>query len=202
MTSETRFRELIERIRGGDPASFEELVADFGDALRREVRFTLLDAQLRQIVSDSDICQSVVVRLLLGLKEGDFELHSPDDVLRLLKGIARNRVSELVRYWHTRKRDLNRNVSIDGNMPASLAATVSEPVETLVFNELVELVNHRLTKRDRQILMWRDQGLSWADIAAELGESGPDAVRKRHQRALDEIQEELTDDSGRSPAST
>jgi len=195
---ELSFAELVERIRSGDSESLRQLLTTYGDALKREVRFTLLDARLKQIVGESDIYQSVVVRFFLGMKDGNFDVQSPEDLQRLLKGIARVRIAELVRYWHTQKRDLNRTRQLG----ADIAERGLLPLDVLERTELVANVDGRLSQRDRDILQWRDEGRSWPQIADLLGERSSEAVRKRHERAMAEIQRELTDrDSPEKPYS-
>jgi len=177
----------MDRLRSDDPASLQLLLDEYGDALRREIRFTLLDARLRQFVGDSDVYQSVVVRFFVGMKDGDFEVRTPDDLMRLLKGIARKRVAELVRYWHARKRDLNRNGEIGRDIIDQLATADLPPPDALERSELLANVNGRLSARDRNILQWQSDGRSWSQIAELLRERSAETVRKRHERALAKI---------------
>jgi RNA polymerase sigma-70 factor (ECF subfamily) len=47
-----------------------------------------------------------------------------------------------------------------------------------------------LTAEERYLVDQRTQGREWAQIAADLGAS-PEALRKKHARALDRVAQEL-----------
>ncbi len=176
--------ELISRARVGDEVAIRSLLDSYGDAIRREIRFSLLDCRLRRVVEESDIFQSVVTQFVLGLKGGEFELHSAQELIGLLKTIARRRVAQQVRYWHAQRRDLRRNVGIDAFMEPFLQHRAPSPCDELVALELAEELARRLPDRDRLILQWRDDGASWKDIARRIDGRQPDAVRKQHERSL------------------
>ncbi len=167
------FTALVRRVRSEDPEAQQELLERYGDALRREIRFTLLDARLRQFIGESDIYQSVVCRFYAGMTNGGFVVESPADLLALLKGIARTRIAELVRYWHAQKRDLNRNVALNVTSTRDTTAIVPSPLDIMERHELLASINGRLPDRDRKILNWRVEGLRVRSIvqADRCGES-------------------------------
>jgi hypothetical protein len=185
------FSELIRLVQQGDAAAFERLMDEYSDAIKREVRFTLLDARLRRCVGESDVYQSVCLRFFSGLQEGRFCLESPQDLVRLLKGIARTRVAELVRFWRAQRRDLGRHLS--WTEVAGEVANESSPrlLDTLADAELARMVDERLSPEDRRILDWRSDGLTWLQIATQLGGCSGDSVRKRHERTLHKLVLEL-----------
>jgi len=51
-------------------------------------------------------------------------------------------------------------------------------------------VRSRLSEEERKLADLRGQGLSWAEIAAQLGENA-DALRFRLNRALDRVAQDL-----------
>ncbi|HKM57024.1 MAG TPA: sigma factor-like helix-turn-helix DNA-binding protein, partial [Isosphaeraceae bacterium] len=61
--------------------------------------------------------------------------------------------------------------------------------------EIVQEARRRMTPKERAILARREQGLEWAEIAAEMGGS-PDALRIRFSRAVARITRELGLDEG------
>ncbi|NLX98789.1 MAG: hypothetical protein GXY83_21735 [Rhodopirellula sp.] len=186
------FSELIERVRGGDAAAVEEFLGQYQDAVRREIRFLLLDARLRQIVSESDVCQSVMMRFLVGLWSGKYEIQRSEELVGLLKKIVRGRVADLARHWTAQRRDVRRNISSDHTHCVESAASDATPSELVANAELLDEIKRRLGDRPNRILGLRQQKKTWAEIAQELGEaSGPEAVRKQYERALARVAEEL-----------
>jgi RNA polymerase sigma-70 factor (ECF subfamily) len=57
-------------------------------------------------------------------------------------------------------------------------------------HELLVKFRERLDAEELRLVEMRSEGREWADIAAELGAS-PEAVRKRHSRAIDRVAREL-----------
>lgn len=188
----SNFSELIERVRGGDAAAVEQFLGQYQDAVRREIRFLLLDTRLRQIVSESDVCQSVMMRFLVGLWSGKFEIQRSEELAGLLKKIVRARVADLARHWTAQRRDVRRNVSSDHACSVESMTTKASPSQLVANAELLEEIKHRLGDRAQRILALRQQKKTWAEIAGELGESsGPEAIRKQYERALIRVAEQL-----------
>jgi DNA-directed RNA polymerase specialized sigma24 family protein len=188
------FSELLARVREGEPEALRLLLVEYGDAIRREVRFTLLDARLRRFVGESDVYQSVVMRFFSGAIDGNFTIDSAEDLVRLLKGIARTRIAELIRFWHAQRRNISRNTELGES--SQLADNLRSCGVVLETAELAEAAASLLAPADRQILAWRENGWSWQRIAEQLGAPSSDAVRKQHERALARIAAQL-DRSGR-----
>lgn len=194
MSKQTQsFSELIRLVQQGDAAAFERLVGEYGEAIQREVRFTLLDARLRSCVGESDVYQSVCLRFFSGMRDGRYRLETPRDLVDLLKGITRTRVAELARYWRAQRRDVGRKLSLTEVEVEEAGDTDPRPLDVLADAELVQAAGDRLSPEDRQVLGWRSDGLSWAEIALRLGCHSAEAVRKRHERSLARIALELND---------
>src|SRR5215470_12045704 len=92
MTNGDTLRSLLERIRAGDQQAATELVRRFEPALRRAVRLRLRDRQLRRFLDSSDICQAVLLRFFVRVATGQYDLDTPEQVLKLLATLARNQV--------------------------------------------------------------------------------------------------------------
>lgn len=185
------FSELMHRVRRGDADALQAVMDGYGQAIRREVRFTLLDTRLRRFVGDSDVYQSVVIRFFAGMREGSFRIESPVDLVRLLKGITRTRIAELVRFWHAQRRDLSRTTNDDALLFSNASDKGQSPDEVLVRAEMSAAIQRRLTPRDLEILRLRDDGLSWTGISAQLNGVSGEAVRKQHMRAMSRIAAEI-----------
>lgn len=200
MSEQTQsFTNLMQLVQQGDAAAFASLVDEYGDAIQREVRFTLLDARLRSCVGESDVYQSVLLRFFSGMRDGRYRLETPQDLVGLLKGITRTRVAELARYWHAQRRDVGRNLSLSAIETEDAGASVPQPVDVLADEELARAVGASLPPQDRQILDWRDDGLSWGEIADRLNCRSAEAIRKRHERTLGRIAAEFGSGTSAAP---
>jgi len=185
------FSELMLRVRQGDADALRVVLDDYGEAIRREVRFTLLDTRLRRFVGDSDVYQSVVIRFFAGMRNGNFRVDSSTDLVRLLKGIARNRIAELVRFWHAQRRDVSRTTNDDTVLSFDVSKHELTPDEVLARAETAAAIQQRLAPRDLEIMQLRDDGQSWQEIAGRLSAVSGEAIRKQHMRALSRIAAEL-----------
>jgi RNA polymerase sigma-70 factor (ECF subfamily) len=97
MSDEPAFQELTERVRAGDAAAAEDLVRRYEPVLRRMVRVRLVNARLRRLFDSSDLCQSVLASFFVRAALGQYELHKPADLLKLLATMARNKVIDKTR---------------------------------------------------------------------------------------------------------
>jgi DNA-directed RNA polymerase specialized sigma24 family protein len=178
------FAQLVTRAQQGDADAMERLLKEYGDAIQREIRFCLLDQRLRRVVGESDVFQSVIAQFALKLREGQYHFDTPSDLVGLLKTMARTHVAHLARFWQVRRRDLRKDTQLDAEGITEPAA--GDPTASSVAAR-VELLEHalgHLTDRDRQILYWRQEGVTWPEIARRLTVPSPEALRKQHERAL------------------
>ena len=90
------FAEFIRRVRSGDERAAAELVERYGPAIRRAVRVRLRDPRLQRLIESVDICQSVFASFFVRTALGQYDLESPDQLLKLLATIARTS-------WPTRR---------------------------------------------------------------------------------------------------
>ena len=103
------FRAFIARVRAGDEDAARELVERYEKVIRREVRLRLSDRTLRRVLDSMDISQSVLVSFFAKASSGGFEIETPDQLTRLLIGMARNKLAFQVRRQHARRRDSRLN---------------------------------------------------------------------------------------------
>ena len=104
------FVEFIRRIRQGDQAAAEALIRRYEPEIRLEIRTWLRvrDPRLRRVFDSMDICQSVLAIFFVRAAIGEFELDEPTQLIRLLVGMARNRLAEQVRFHQRQRRDVRR----------------------------------------------------------------------------------------------
>ncbi len=190
--SATSVGELLGKVRGGDAAAAEELVRTYEPELRRAIRVRLTDARLRRLVDSIDICQSVLAGFFVRTAAGQYDIQTPEELLKLLVTMARNRVIDWARRSQADRRDGRRDVSIEGNDGEQMqfASPQPGPVSVLVSRELLEQVRSRLAPEELKLMEQRAEGLDWNEIAAQTGDQA-NAVRMRLTRALDRVAEEL-----------
>lgn len=187
MTPADDFRDLIRRLRGGDGEAARALVERYEAAIRRAVRFRLTDTRLKAAFDSMDICQSVLGSFFVRAANGEYDLDGPEQLTRLLVGIARNKLASHARRQSAGKRDYRRAETPE---PADLAGTAPSPSRYAQAKELLRVVRERLTPDERQLADFRQEGLEWAEIGDRLGVS-PVVLRKRLSRAMDRVAAEL-----------
>src|SRR5262249_13414785 len=104
--------------------------------------------------------------------------------LKLLVGMARNKLAFQVRKERAECRDVRRVE--DGAREEDLAGAEATPSRHVAAHELLEEVRRRLTPDELQLVELRNGGLEWAEIARRLGGSA-EALRKKLARALDRV---------------
>jgi RNA polymerase sigma-70 factor (ECF subfamily) len=157
------------------------------------VRVRLRDPRLRRLIESVDICQSVFASFFVRTALGQYEFDSPDQLLRLLAAIARNKLAHLPNREHAARRD-QRRIS-PGAVIEICPAPGSSPSRHFAAVELLAEARRRMTPQERQLLERREQGRGWAEIAAELG-GNADALRIHLARAVERITKQLGLDDG------
>jgi RNA polymerase sigma-70 factor (ECF subfamily) len=189
MTGDSSFEDLIRRVRAGDENAAAELVRCYEPAIRRAARVRMVDTRLGRLLDSMDICQSVLASFFVRAALGQYELDKPEQLLKLLATMARNKLADHARQEHAARRD-NRRLAAGSADEKQVAAAGPTASQRLSARELLSEVQKRLSAEERQVADLRAQGREWADIAAELGAS-PEALRKRLTRAIDRVAQEL-----------
>src|SRR5262245_59779395 len=83
MADDSAFEELMRHVRAGDEEAAAELVRRYESKIRRVVRFNL-DSRLQRHFDSMDVCQSVLASFFVRAGLGQYELHTPGQVLNLL----------------------------------------------------------------------------------------------------------------------
>jgi len=183
------FLTFLNRVRTGDQKAAEELVRMYEPEIRREVRLRLRDSRLRRDFDSVDICQSVMASFFVRAALGQYDLKKPDELIRLLVTMTRNKLVSQVRKQQTQGRDIRRR---DAAGQEKLQNVAQGPTPSLLVanEELIEEFRKRMSPDEWRIAERRTQGLQWDAIAAEMGGTS-EACRKQLSRAVDRVSQEL-----------
>ena len=190
-TPRDEYTDFIRRIRQGDERAAEDLVRRYEVEIRLEVRswLRLRNPALRRVFDSMDICQSVLASFFARAAIGDFDLEEPPQLIRLLVGMARNKVAEQARHHQRQRRDVRRVGDLDLQAGA-IPARVETPSRLASGRELLQKFRERLSDEERRIADLRAKGHDWASVAAELGGTA-DGRRKQLARAVVRVEEDL-----------
>lgn len=189
MLDDQEFNGFVKRVRAGDEQAASELVRRYEPEIRREVRLRLRDPRLRRDFDSVDICQSVLASFFVRAALGQYELERPEQLLKLLVTMARNKLVHQVRKQRSQRRD-NRRLEVAGQEKLAMVAGGANPSELVARQELLQVFRNRMSAEERQLVELRSQGRDWAEIAAEVGGTA-EARRKQLARALDRIGQQL-----------
>ncbi len=181
---ENPFLSYVNRLRTGDEAALEELVARYAPVIRLEARMRLRSPHLRAVLDSMDICQSVLKSFFLRAAAGQFDIDRPEDLGRLLVQMACNKSLEAARREYAQKRDVRKSVKLGEE--AHLVSGGEDPVEIVEWRELLIRGRQMLTTVERELSDRRANGDSWEAIATALGGSA-DQHRMQLKRAQDRI---------------
>jgi RNA polymerase sigma-70 factor (ECF subfamily) len=189
MSELASFQDLIRRVRGGDEAAAAELVRHYEPVVRREVRLRLRDPRLRRAFDSMDVCQSVLLSFFVRAAAGQYELSTPQHLLKLLITMARNKLVKQVHRQRAGRRDHRRLATAPPDVfdPVGPGASPSRQVAA---RDLLQEAHKRLSEEERQLVELRTQGLEWAEVAREVGGTGG-GRRKQLERALRRVAHEL-----------
>jgi RNA polymerase sigma-70 factor (ECF subfamily) len=189
MSEELGFRDLILRVRAGDEEAAAQLVRRYEPAIRRAVQLRLHDSDLRRHLDSMDVCQSVLASFFVRAALGQYRLDEPEQLLRLLSAMARNKVAHQARRERAGRRDYRRRTA-DEDGAYSVPDPSPSPSAQVAAADLVEQARQRLTPQELHLLELRRQGRTWPEIASELGDN-PDALRIRLDRAVQRVTRDL-----------
>ena len=185
MTDEQSAGDLLRRLRAGDGAAAVEFVRRYEPEIRRAVRVRLTDPRLRRVLDSLDVCQSVLGNFFIRVAAGQLELDKPENLLRLLVTMAKNKVLDYARRQQAACRDQRRVAADDAGLDL-IADPAPGPSQVVIGRELLEQVRRELTDDERELADQRALGRDWPEIATARGAT-PDALRKKLTRALDRV---------------
>ena len=154
--------------------------------------------ELRSKLESIDVVQDVLMSVLKDL--GNFTYKTEGDFLRWLSRIAENRLRWHVQRLHMNKRDIRREVRLNGNRPtaedsvvAALDAVVTTTPSAIMskredLDKLTKAIDALKPEYRQVIILTRIEGLSYKEIGERLSKSA-DAARMLFSRAMAELTE-------------
>jgi RNA polymerase sigma-70 factor (ECF subfamily) len=195
MEPEAAFRALLRRVRGGDAGAAAELVRQFEPEIRRAVRLRLTDPRYRHVhrlIDSVDICQSVLGSFFVRAALGQYELETPNDLVRLLVTMAYHKLID-----QARKRANRLPVQGGAETLHNVREVGDTPSEIVGGQELLREFLGRMSPEERLLAELRAAGRSWTEIATRVGGS-KEAVRQQLARAIKRVARQLGLDEGGS----
>ena len=187
---EPSFAEFIRRVRAGDERAAAELVERHEPAIRRAVRVGATRGC--RLIESVDICQSVLATFFVRAALGQYDLENPDQLLKLLATIARNKLAGQANREHADRRD-QRRIN-PGAVIEECLAPGSSPSHQVSKREIVQEARRRMTPKERDTGAARAGFGMGRDRRGDGG--GPDALRICWSRAVARITRELGLDEG------
>jgi RNA polymerase sigma-70 factor (ECF subfamily) len=163
------FTALVARARQEEPEAVSELCRQYEPRVRMVAR-VLLGPALRPYLDSVDLVQSVHRSLLIGFREEKFEVSTPENLVALALTLLRRKVS---RQW----RRLRRQQRADGQQSspdllpqilADLTTPEVDPAEIAQYRDQLQQLCGLLDATDRQMLILRLDGFTFAEIAEQL----------------------------------
>src|SRR5437764_5211653 len=188
LTADNPFFIYVARLRAGDEAALEELVARYTPVIKLEARMRLRSPHLRAVLDSMDICQSVLKSFFLRAAAGQFDIDRPEDLRKLLVQMACNKSLEAARREYAQRRDARRSVGLGDE--AHQVPGGDDPVVEVEWQELLMRGRQMLSPDERKLAEARAAGRTWEEIAAELGGT-PDRLRMQFSRAQARVAEAL-----------
>jgi RNA polymerase sigma-70 factor (subfamily 1) len=195
LTIDDKTRHLVALAQDGDESALNQLCKVYGARVLWIIRLRM-GAELRTKLESMDLVQDVLMSALKDL--GNFTYKNEGDFLRWLSKIAENRLRNQLQRLHANKRDIRKEIRLNGYRPTVEDSFVAalEAVDTTTPSAIISKREEldKLTKaigalkpEFRQVVIWtKIEGLSYKEIGKQLGKSS-EAVRKLVSRALEEL---------------
>jgi len=190
MSQAQSFADFLRRIRLGDEQAAIELVQRYEPLIRREVRLGISDSRLNRAFDSIDVCQSVLASFFARAATGQYELESPDQLVKLLMSMARNKLASLARREQRLRRDARRVAATQPEDLEQVVDTAVSPSNIVLQRELVDRMRAELTDDERRIADLRVEGMGWEEVAERLGGSAQ-ARRMQLARGIERAAEHL-----------
>jgi RNA polymerase sigma-70 factor (ECF subfamily) len=190
MSPHVSFDEFMRRVRAGDEQAAAELVRQFEPLIRREVRYQLRDQRLYRLFDSMDICQSVLASFFVRTAAGQYDVHSHEQLVKLLVSMAHNKLASAARKQHRQRRDSRRVDPGGADKLLDVRDRSHSPSDLVAGEELLRRFRKSMSNEELRIADLRGQGLTWADVAARLGGT-VDSRRSQLSRAIDRVSREL-----------
>jgi RNA polymerase sigma-70 factor (ECF subfamily) len=185
---------LIERVKNGDLAAYNDIVTRYYDRIFARVSHLLKNRQ-----DAEEVTQDAFIRAQRGLDSFRGDASFSTWLYQIATNLAHNRYW----YWFRRKRDqsisLDQPLGEDGDMTLEnlMPSDVASPAEATVTQEFVDRVSecmHDLNSKHKEVLILRNvQNMSYDQIAVQLDIS-VGTVKSRIARARESLRESMGSD--------
>ena len=185
---------LIERVRNGDIAAYNEIVTRYYDRI-----FARVSQLLKNKQDAEEVTQDAFIRAQRGLDKFRGDASFSTWLYQIATNLAHNRYW----YWFRRKRDqsisLDQPLGDDGDMTLEnvMPCGGESPAEATVTQEFVDRVSecmHDLNEKHKEVLILRNvKNMSYDEIAQELDIS-VGTVKSRIARARESLRELMGSD--------
>jgi RNA polymerase sigma factor (sigma-70 family) len=189
MSEHDSFRELVRRLRVGDPQAALTLVREYESAIRLQVRVRLTQPDLRRVLDSMDIVQLVWASFFPGAAAGEFELDDPHKLLNLLITLAHNKLLDEAKHLRRKRRGGGQLADAHGAENEAVDRQ-PDPAQQADRQDFMSEFRKRLSAREQTLWDQRLQGRSWVEIAADLG-AEPDVLRIQLNRAVERVTRQL-----------
>jgi RNA polymerase sigma-70 factor (ECF subfamily) len=180
---------LIERIKAGDMAAYNDIVARYYDRI-----FARVSQLLKNKQDAEEVTQDAFIRAHRGLENFRGDASFSTWLYQIATNLAHNRYW----YWFRRKRDqsisLDHPLSDDGSLTLEnvMPCAGESPAEAAVTQEFVDRVSECmrvLNEKHKEVLILRNvKNLSYDEIAQQL-EISVGTVKSRIARARDSLRD-------------
>ena len=186
---------LLAQAKAGSGDALNHLFDHVAARLLALIRLRM-GPRLRMRMESRDILQASMMKAFERLEQLKGE--SSASLMAWLARIAENEIRDQAEYLGRRRRDMDRNVSLNKNEDIALRAQVRSQVSQLVLTDEMKRLEKALEDLDpdhREIILLRKlEELSYKEIGRRLGKSA-DACRMLLARAMTALALEMKDSS-------
>ncbi len=195
LTVDEKTRHLVALAQDGGESALNQLCKVYGPRVLWIIRLRM-GRELRSKLESMDLVQDVLMSALKDL--GNFTYKTEGDFLRWLSRIAENRLRNQLQRLHANKRDIRKEIQLNGYRPtvedsfvAALDAIDTTTPSAIMskredLDKLTKAIDVLKPEYRQVIVLTKIEGLSYKEIGDRLGKSS-EAVRKLVSRALEEL---------------
>ncbi len=175
----TGFQMLVGRIRAGDERGLEQLLGSLSVHLRRMAE-QYIGSSLRPHIDADDLVQPVTLILWNGLRDGKFEVTTPQKLMALSRTLLKRQAAKAVQQFKPAMA-----ATVEGGLSATLPdqriIQAADPAKEAEATEQIQKMMKHVSAGDRRMLELLLSGHSIA-AAARLLKVEPSALRMRLSR--------------------
>lgn len=164
------FKSLLSEARKGDQQALSRITRQYEDEIRLVARFRM-GRLLRPYLDSVDVVQSVHRSLMAGLKNEQFDIATPENLVALASTIVRRKVAAQWRKLRRQQR-LDEGIQSSESLPyllQSLASGEDDPAKNAEIRDQIARFLAEMNEKERQVIELRLEGFSTADVARRLG---------------------------------